>query len=102
MLKMINYKLLLSIFLAIALNGCSTIVVHSKPDVTPPPYAGTGVAITKTKKQWYNFDFYGAVTLTAFDVPFSFLADTVLYPVDLYRLNNSEINGKKVSTNNLR
>ena len=78
--------------LAVVLSGCSTVAVHSKDDVTPPAYAGTNVALTKTKKLWYNYDYYGEIMFTVFDVPFSFMADTLLYPIDVYRLNtNTEI-----------
>ena len=76
------------VLLVAVLSGCSTIVVHSKKDATPPPYSGTKVALTTTKKLWYKYDFYGAVTLSVLDIPFSFMADTLLYPIDMYRLNN--------------
>lgn len=71
-------------------NGCSTVAVHSKSGVVPKPYAGTNIALKNTKRQWYKYDLYGLIVLTALDVPFSFMADTVLYPIDIYRLNNPE------------
>jgi uncharacterized protein YceK len=70
------------------LSGCSTIAVHSDKEVTPSPYAGTHIAVTKTKRLWYKYDYYGQIMLSAPDVPFSFVADTLLYPIDAYRLNN--------------
>ena len=87
-----NAKLLtpLTAFLLLValLSACSTIAVHSDKEVTPSPYAGTNIAVTKTKRLWYEYDYYGQVMLSAPDVPFSFLADTLLYPIDVYRLNN--------------
>lgn len=42
--------MLVVLFTATILGGCASIAVHSKGDVMPPPYAGTNLAITKTKK----------------------------------------------------
>jgi uncharacterized protein YceK len=70
------------------LGGCSTIAAHSDKEVTPSPYAGTHIAVTKTKRLWYEYDYYGQIMLSAPDVPFSFMADTLLYPIDAHRLNN--------------
>jgi len=79
---------LVFLFLIAILGGCSTVVVHTKVDATPPPYSGTKIAFTKTKQSWYKYDLYGAIVLSVFDIPFSFMADTLLYPIDLYRRNN--------------
>ena len=76
------------LLLAAVLSACSTIAVHSDKDVAPEPYAGTKIAVTKTKRLWYQYDHYGQIMLSAPDVPFSLMADTLLYPIDVYRLNN--------------
>ena len=76
------------LLLVTVLSACSTIAVHSDKEVTPSPYAGTNIAVMKTKRLWYEYDYYGQIMLTAPDVPFSFVADTLLYPIDVYRLNN--------------
>ncbi|MFC1774061.1 hypothetical protein ACFL3A_12010 [Pseudomonadota bacterium] len=76
------------LLLITVLSACSTIAVHSDKEVTPSPYAGTNIAVTKTKRLWYAYDYYGQVMLSAPDVPFSFMADTLLYPIDVYRQNN--------------
>jgi len=88
-----NILSLLFLFMFAVISACSTVEVHIMSDITPAPYSGTSFAFNKTKQQWYKYDFYGLIVLTAFDIPFSFLADTVLYPIDIYRLNNqSETN----------
>jgi len=70
------------------LNGCSTARVHSDPDVTPAPYAGTKQALRSTKQYWYDYDFYGQVALVALDIPLSAVADTLLLPYDTYQSRN--------------
>ncbi len=75
-------------FLIFALGGCSSIVAHSDKQVTPLPYAGTKAAMRKTKKSWYKYDFYGQVYFYSIDVNFSFITDTLLYPIDVYRLTD--------------
>lgn len=76
------------LLLVTVLSACSTIAVHTDKEVTPSPYAGTNIAVTKTKRLWYEYDYYGQIMLSAPDVPFSFMADTLLYPIDAHRLNN--------------
>lgn len=71
-------------------SGCSTIVAHSEHK-TPIPYAGTKSALKEVKKSWYDYDFYGQVYIYAIDTPFSFIADTVLYPIDAYRIEQKNI-----------
>ncbi len=77
-----------TLFFGRALSGCSTVAVHSSKEAAPPPYAGTNIAFSKTKQHWNNYDYYGEVMFTVLDVPFSFLADTLLYPMDVYKKNN--------------
>ena len=69
-------------------SGCSTIRVHSDPAVTPGPYVGTKQALQKTKRYWYDYDYYGQVALVALDVPLSLVADTLLLPYDAYQSSN--------------
>jgi len=73
----------------LSVSGCSSIVAHSKQE-TPAPYAGTKSAIKKAKKSWYEYDFYGQFSIYAMDAPFSFIADTLLYPLDAYRLEQKK------------
>lgn len=70
------------------LSGCSTIRVHSDPDVTPGPYVGTKQAVRKTRQYWHDFDYYGQVALAALDIPLSLVADTLLLPYDAYQSRN--------------
>lgn len=65
--------------------GCSSITAHS---ITPEPlpYAGTKLAIAKTKKYWSKYDLEGQVVFFAMDVPLCVVADTVTWPVDAYRI----------------
>ena len=70
------------------LSGCSTIQVHSDPDVTPGPYVGTKQAVRKTRQYWYDFDYYGQVAMAALDIPLSLVADTLLLPYDAYQRRN--------------
>ncbi len=86
-MKIFSSNIIILLLLIAVLNGCSTVAVHLVKDVAPPPYSGTNVALTNTKKIGYNFDFYGAITFSVVDVYFSFMADTLLYPIDMYRLN---------------
>jgi len=78
-------KIILSFIFVFVASGCSTIAAHSEKE-TPIPYAGTKAAIKKVKKSWQHYDIYGQVYLYVIDTPFSFIADTVLYPLDAYRL----------------
>ena len=64
-------------------SSCSTVIVHSQKDRSPGPYSGTAQAIEQTKKSWHSPTLYGEVFWTAFDVPLSFVADTIILPYDL-------------------
>jgi len=77
------------LILAFVATGCSTIVAHSER-VVPVPYAGTKAAMKKLKKSWQHYDVYGQVYLYIIDMPFSFIADTLLYPIDAYRVEQGE------------
>jgi uncharacterized protein YceK len=72
------------VLIFILLSGCSTIQVHSDPDITPGPYAGTKQALRHTKQYWHDYDFYGQVVFVAMDVPLSVVGDTLLLPYDAY------------------
>ena len=76
------------IFVSVS-SGCSSIAAHSGSEA-PPPYVGTKTAIKKVKKSWQNYDFYGQVYIYVLDAPFSFIADTVLYPIDSYRFEQAK------------
>lgn len=76
------YALVLAFIL---LSGCSTIRVHSDPDVTPGPYVGAKQAVRKTTQSWYDYDYYGQVAMAALDIPLSLVADTLLLPYDAYQ-----------------
>jgi len=78
-------RIILSFIFIFVVTGCSTIVERSEKE-TPMPYAGTKAAIKKVKKSWQHYDIYGQVYLYMIDTPFSFIADTVLYPFDAYRV----------------
>ena len=80
--------IVLFIFIFIA-SGCSTIVAHSE-NKTPLPYTGTKTAIKKVKKSWYDYDFYGQIYIYVLDTPFSFIADTLLFPLDTYRFKKAK------------
>ena len=67
------------------LGGCSTIRVHSDPNLTPGPYVGTRQAVSKTRQYWYDYDYYGQVAMAALDIPLSLVADTLLLPYDVYQ-----------------
>ena len=79
--------IVLFIFILIT-SGCSTIVAHSE-NKTPLPYTGTKAAIKKAKKSWYDYDLYGQIYIYVIDTPFSFIVDTLLYPLDVYRFEKA-------------
>ena len=86
----IKFTTIIVLFIYISVvSGCSTIVAHSEKE-TPPPYAGTKTAIKQAKKSWYDYDFYGQVYIYVIDTPFSFIADTLLYPLDTYRFDKAK------------
>lgn len=78
-------KLSIILMLVYSLQGCSTIVVHLAEGSKPTPYAGTKIALQKTKKSWSDYYFHGQVMFVVVDVPFSFIADTALFPLDYVR-----------------
>jgi len=82
-------KIILFLMFIFAAGGCSTIVTHAEKE-TPAPYAGTKSAIKKIKQSWYHYDIYGQVYLYIIDTPFSFIADTLLYPLDAYRIEQAQ------------
>lgn len=78
-------KIIVASMFLLFVSGCSSIAAHSEHEA-PMPYAGTKSALKEVKKSWFDYDFYGQVYIYAIDVPFSFIADTVLYPIDVYRI----------------
>lgn len=81
--------IVMSVFV-LSVGGCSSIAAHSKQK-SPVPYAGTKSAIKQAKKTWFDYDFYGQFSIYAIDAPFSFIADTVMYPIDAYRLEQRKL-----------
>ncbi|MCF6337295.1 MAG: YceK/YidQ family lipoprotein [Gammaproteobacteria bacterium] len=77
------------LILAFVATGCSTIVAHSESEA-PAPYTGTKTAMNKMKKSWQHYDVYGQVYLYIIDIPFSFITDTLLYPLDAYRAGQAK------------
>ncbi len=67
------------------IQGCSTVAVHLAEGSKPTPYAGTKIALQKTKKSWSEYYFYGQIMFVVADVPSSFIADTVLFPLGYVR-----------------
>ena len=88
-------KLGLIAILIWTVQGCSTVIIHSTVDSKPTPYAGTKRAMRETNKAWSDYYFYGQVMFVAPDVPFSFIADTLLFPFDY--LNQAERAGSTIS-----
>ncbi len=82
-------KIILSFIFIFVVTGCSSIAERSEKE-TPVAYAGTKAAIKKVKKSWQYYDIYGQVYLYMIDTPFSFIADTVLYPLDAYRIEQAK------------
>ena len=87
--KLNGIHIILLFILVFVVTGCSTIAAHSEKE-TPVPYAGTKAAIKKVKKSWQHYDIYGQVYLYVIDTPFSFIADTLLYPLDAYRVEQAK------------
>ena len=79
--------------LVLFMSGCSSIATHSQQE-TSVPYAGTKQAFKKAKKTWFDYDYYGQFTLYAIDVPFSFITDTLLYPIDAYQLEQKRLQSR--------
>jgi len=46
--------------------------------------------MSEMKKSWQHYDVYGQVYLYIIDMPFSFIADTLLYPLDAYRVERAK------------
>ncbi len=82
-------KMVLLFLFIFAVGGCSSIAERSE-QATPVPYAGTKAAIKKVKKSWQHYDIYGQVYLYIIDTPFSFITDTLLYPLDIYRIEQAK------------
>ncbi|MBL1277345.1 MAG: hypothetical protein COB30_014780 [Ectothiorhodospiraceae bacterium] len=87
--KSIHANIIVTSVLVLFMSGCSSIAMHSQQE-TPVPYAGTKQAFKKAKKTWFDYDYYGQFNFYAIDVPFSFITDTVLYPIDAYRLEQKK------------
>lgn len=64
--------------------GCSTVAVHADKHIDPEPYLGTKLAVKETKRSWNAPRYYGESLIVVYDIPLSFVADTVLLPLDAY------------------
>jgi uncharacterized protein YceK len=64
--------------------GCSTVAVHTDKRIDPQPYLGTRLALKEVKRSWHAPRYYGEALIIVYDIPLSFLADTMLLPVDIY------------------
>ncbi|MCG7984191.1 MAG: YceK/YidQ family lipoprotein [Candidatus Thiodiazotropha lotti] len=63
--------------------GCSTVEVHLDDHDILHPYLGTKTAVNKFIRSFSDFYLYGQQMVMAMDVPFCFVADTLLLPYDL-------------------
>lgn len=77
--------LLLPFFFSLYLGGCATIEVHSGENSTPAPYSGTGLAVKNTGRSVFDYEYFGEVFVRAVDVPLCFIADTIIFPYDVYQ-----------------
>lgn len=76
-------KLLLPALCLLFITSCSTVKVHSYDQNILHPYLGTKTAIDVFYDSFSDYVIYNQVTLAAMDIPFCFVADTVLLPYDL-------------------
>ncbi|ODB82266.1 hypothetical protein A3194_18515 [Candidatus Thiodiazotropha endoloripes] len=63
--------------------GCSTVKVHLNDHDILHPYLGTKSAVKNFIRSFSDFYLYGQQVVMATDVPFCFIADTLLFPYDL-------------------
>ncbi|ODC02088.1 hypothetical protein A3197_21370 [Candidatus Thiodiazotropha endoloripes] len=63
--------------------GCSTVKVHLDDHDILHPYLGTKTAVNIFIRSFSDFYLYGEQFVRAMDVPFCFVADTLLLPYDL-------------------
>ncbi|MCG7872728.1 MAG: YceK/YidQ family lipoprotein [Candidatus Thiodiazotropha lotti] len=63
--------------------GCSTVKVHLDDHDILHPYLGTKTAVNNFIRSFSDFYLYGEQFVRAMDVPFCFVADTLLLPYDL-------------------
>ncbi|MCG8015514.1 MAG: YceK/YidQ family lipoprotein [Candidatus Thiodiazotropha sp. 'RUGA'] len=65
------------------LMACSTVKVHLQDHDILHPYLGTKRAVHNFIRSFSDFYLYGEQFVRAMDVPFCFVADTLLLPYDL-------------------
>lgn len=65
------------------LTACSTVKVHLQDHDILHPYLGTKRAIHNFIRRFSDFYLYGEQFVIGMDVPFCFVADTLLLPYDL-------------------
>ncbi|MEW8239773.1 MAG: YceK/YidQ family lipoprotein [Candidatus Thiodiazotropha taylori] len=65
------------------LTACSTVKVHLQDHHILHPYLGTKTAIHNFIRSFSDFYLYGEQFVRGMDVPFCFVADTLLLPYDL-------------------
>jgi uncharacterized protein YceK len=77
--------------LLLFVSGCSTVKVHALNHDILHPYLGTKTAVKAFVISFKDYHYYGEQYLMAVDVPFCFVADTLLFPYDFivhYRRHN--------------
>ncbi|MCG7966853.1 MAG: YceK/YidQ family lipoprotein [Candidatus Thiodiazotropha taylori] len=65
------------------LTACSTVKVHLQDHDILQPYLGTKRAVHNFIRRFSDFYLYGEQFVRGMDVPFCFVADTLLLPYDL-------------------
>jgi uncharacterized protein YceK len=63
--------------------GCSTVKVHLYDHQILHPYLGTKTAVKLFIRSFSDYYLHGQQMVMALDVPFCFVADTLLFPYDL-------------------
>jgi uncharacterized protein YceK len=77
-----SYKLILSALFTLFITGCSTVKVHSYDHEILHPYLGTETALDGFYDSFSDYVIHNQASLMAIDIPFSFVADTLLLPYD--------------------
>lgn len=78
----LSFKLILSALSSLFITGCSTVKVHNYNDNILHPYLGTKTAVSGFSKSFSDYVMYNQVTLMAIDIPFCFVANTLLLSYD--------------------
>jgi uncharacterized protein YceK len=79
-----NWITVISIWLLSMTNGCSTINAHRSDHDILHPYLGTKSAVSHFYNSFFDYTYYNEATVRAVDIPFCFVADTILIPYDTF------------------